>query len=201
MNVDLELPRSWRKFPDMPGLWELCERSLSLANAAERPAPAEWGAALEDLLDVLGATGTAARARAAQGDDRLARVMVARPAGRGPPFAGADSGDGTRRRRAAGPAPPGRSHLAVDKACSRPLGCRRVRAARCSRPGWPREQVARRTLQAWAAAHGLAVGLIRLPGRRLNGVRRLVGIAVLDLAAACLALFLVGMVVSPWIGL
>jgi len=62
-------------------------------------------------------------------------------------------------------------------------------------------QLVRRTLAAWAAAHGLAVRLVRLPGRRLNGLRRLVGIAVLDLAAGCLALFLVGMVVSPWIGL
>jgi len=39
------------------------------------------------------------------------------------------------------------------------------------------------------------------PAGALNGLRRLVGIAVLDLAAGCLALFLVGMVVSPWIGL
>jgi hypothetical protein len=56
-------------------------------------------------------------------------------------------------------------------------------------------------LAAWAAAHGLAVRQVRLPGRRSNGLRRLLGVAVLDLAAACLALFLVGMVVSPWIGL
>jgi hypothetical protein len=61
--------------------------------------------------------------------------------------------------------------------------------------------MARRTLAAWAAAHGLALHLVRLPGRRLNGLRRLVGVAVVDLAAACLGLFLVGMIVSPWIGL
>ena len=70
VNVDLELPRSWRKFPDMPGLWELCERSLSVVNAAGRPAPAEWAATLEDLLDVLGAAATGAgpgRPRATNG--------------------------------------------------------------------------------------------------------------------------------------
>jgi hypothetical protein len=59
----------------------------------------------------------------------------------------------------------------------------------------------RRTLGAWAAAHGLALRLVRLPGRRLNGVRRLGGVLVLDVAAGCVALFLVGMAVSPWIGL
>jgi hypothetical protein len=62
-------------------------------------------------------------------------------------------------------------------------------------------QMARRTLAAWGAAHGLALRLVRLPGRRLNGVRRLAGVLALDLAAACVALFLVGMAVSPWIGL
>ena len=92
VNVDLELPRSWRKFPDMPGLWEMCERSLSLVNAAERPAPAEWAAALEDLLDVLGAAGTApgpGRPRATNGPPG----MVAWPARCRPRLAGADGGD------------------------------------------------------------------------------------------------------------
>ncbi len=62
-------------------------------------------------------------------------------------------------------------------------------------------QMARRTLAAWAAAHGLALRLVGSPGRRLNGARRLAGVLVLDVAAACVALFLVGMAVSPWIGL
>ena len=200
VNVDLELPRSWRRFPDMPGLWELCERSLSLANAAERPAPAEWAAALEDLLDVLGATGTAARARAAQGDDRLSRSWSPAPPGvvpRSLALTAVTVPDVVVR--------PVLRHRAVATwQLIRPApalsGAGREGGSVLSAGLAPRE-VARRTLQAWAAAHGLAVGLIRLPGRRLNGVRRLVGIAVLDLAAACLALFLVGMVVSPWIGL
>ena len=57
VNVDLELPRTWRKLPDMPGLWELCERSLSLVNAGDRPLPAEWAVQLEELLGVLSAPG------------------------------------------------------------------------------------------------------------------------------------------------
>jgi hypothetical protein len=203
VNVDLELPRSWRKFPDMPGLWDLCERSLSLVNASDRPAPAEWAAGLEDLLDVLGAAGMAAQARAAQGDERTARA-----AGRGP------GGIASRPLAPAG--------ASVPDVVVRPvLGHRAVTTWQLIRPGpalsvtgregvgsalsgaaalTPR-QMARRTVTAWAAAHGLAVRLVRLPGRRVNGLRRLAGVVVLDVAAACLVLFLVGMAVSPWIGL
>jgi hypothetical protein len=200
VSVDLELPRSWRKFPDMPGLWELCERSLSLVNAAERPAPAEWAAALEDLLDVLGAAGTAARARAAQGDERPARSWSPGLPGvvpRSLALTAATVHDVVVR--------PVLRHRAVATwQLIRPApslsGAGREGGSGLSAGLTPR-QLVRRTLAAWAAAHGLAVRLVRLPGRRLNGLRRLVGITVLDLAAACLALFLVGMVVSPWIGL
>lgn len=202
VSVDLELPRSWRKFPDMPGLWELCERSLSLVNATERPAPAEWAAALEDLLDVLGAGGMAARARAAQGDERRASPGPAVQGGAPPRFLA-------------------RAAVTVPDVVVRPaLRHRAVATWQLIRPnpvlsGPGREggaglpgvsgltpgQMVRRTLGAWAAAHGLALRLVRLPGRRLNGVRRLGGVLVLDVAAGCVALFLVGMAVSPWIGL
>ena len=204
VNVDLELPRSWRKFPDMPGLWELCERSLSLVNATDRPAPDEWAAGLEDLLGVLGAAGMAAQARAAQGDERTSQ------AGASPPG------------RYCFPArSPGREATVPDVVVRPVLRHRAVTTWQLVRPGpglsvtgregggpvlsgaaalTPR-QMARRTVVAWAAAHGLAVRLVRSPGRRVNGLRRLAGVLVLDVAAACLVLFLVGMAVSPWIGL
>ena len=72
VNVDLELPRTWRKLPDMPGLWELCERSLSLVNAADRPRPRDWVVQLEELLGVISAAGLADSVRRAQGDPRPA---------------------------------------------------------------------------------------------------------------------------------
>jgi hypothetical protein len=53
----------------------------------------------------------------------------------------------------------------------------------------------------WGAAHRAAARWTRSPGRRAYGVRRLAGVLVLDLAAACVALFVVAMIVSPWIGL
>ena len=216
VNVDLDLPRSWRKFPDMPGLWEMCERSLSLVNAAERPTPAQWAAALEDLLDVLGATEMATRARAAQGDERPARPARsgAVPGSHGLGSQGLGSqglGLGALARTAV-TAPdvvvrPVVRHRAVATWQLTGAGPALPGAAGGRNPGLsgmaaltPR-QMAHRTLTTWAAAHGLAARLVRLPGRRLNGLRRLVGVLVLDVAAACVVLFLVGMAVSPWIGL
>ncbi len=203
VNVDLELPRSWRKLPDMPGLWDLCERSLSLVNATDRPAPDEWVAGLEDLLGALGAAGMAAQARAAQGDERTSQGARRRPGG-------------------IASRPLARGEATVPDVVVRPvLRHRAVTTWQLVRPGpglsvtgregggpvlsgaaalTPR-QMARRTVVAWAAAHGLAVRLVRSPGRRVNGLRRLAGVLVLDVAAACLVLFLVGMAVSPWIGL
>ncbi len=77
VNVDLELPRTWRKLPDMPGLWELCERSLSLVNAGDRPLPAEWVVQLEELLGVLSAQDLAASVREAQRDPKPAKSPAA----------------------------------------------------------------------------------------------------------------------------
>jgi hypothetical protein len=223
VNVDLELPRSWRRLADMPGLWELCERSLSVVDAAERPLPAQWAAALEDLLDVLGGAELAARARAAQGDERPARSpgracgagLQGRP---GLPGAGLENAG----LGGAGLGPSARMAASVPDVVVRPvLRHRAVATWQLIGPApalsgtgaggrgpalsgvaalTPR-QMARRTLTTWAAAHGLAARLVRRPGRRLHGLRRLTGVLALDAAAACVVLFLVGMVVSPWIGL
>jgi len=206
VNVDLDLPRSWRKFPDMPGLWEMCERSLSLVNAAERPTPAQWAAALEDLLDVLGATEMATRARAAQGDERPARPARggAVPGSQGPGLGALALTAVTVPDVVVRPVLRHRAVatwqlIGAGPALSGAAGGRNPGLSGMAAPT-PR-QMARRTLTTWAAAHGLAARLVRLPGRRLNGLRRLVGVLVLDVAAACGVLFLVGMAVSPWIGL
>ena len=59
----------------MPGLWELCERSLSLVNAADRPRPRDWVVQLEELLGVISAAGLAGSVRRAQGDPRPALAV------------------------------------------------------------------------------------------------------------------------------
>lgn len=207
VKVDLELPRSWRRLPDMPGLWDLCERSLSVVAAEGRPSPSEWAAALEELLGLMGAGDLAAQSRCAQGDAR--------------PSAGTfvPSGPGSLLSLSAG----------GPSASEQPVGVRDVEVTPVLRhrvaPTWrlvdarapagvgpgleglglatglsPR-QVLRRCGEAWAGAHQLAWRLLFSRGRRRHGLRRLAGVLVLDLAGACLVLFVAGMIVSPWIGL
>ena len=193
VSVDLELPRSWRRLPDMPRLWALCERSLSQSDPSSRAGPGEWAAELEELLEVMGAGTVAGRVREAQGDPRPSRL-----GGGGGEVAG-DISDVTlhvviRHRSAstwrlvdasgAGPSDPGEGFAGLGLAAG--LGPRAM-LSRCGR--------------AWASAHGLALRLLRSPGRRTDGFRRLVRVLLLDLAAACIVLFLVGEIVSPWIGL
>ncbi len=110
LNVDLELPRSWRKLPDMPGLWELCERSLSLVNAADRPAPAEWVASWKSYS-----------ASCRRGSWQGRPPSAGRPAARGSverrqrcrSSPRAAERDGPRRRRPPRSAPPGALDMAA----------------------------------------------------------------------------------------
>ncbi len=219
VNVDLELPRTWRKLPDMPGLWELCERSLSLVNAGDRPLPAEWVVQLEELLGVLSAQDLAASVREAQRDPKPARSpaangaralgapsvtvpdVVVRPvlrhrapstwrliSAREPLGVGGEVLSGTAGgQRSGGISPAGVAGGAG--------GLSAVAA-----PLTPRQMVAR-VMATWGAAHRAAARWARTPGRRAYGVRRLAGVLVLDVAAGCVGVFVIAMIISPWIGL
>jgi hypothetical protein len=219
VSVDLELPRSWRRLPDMAGLWEMCERSLSLVDVAGRPHPMEWSAHLEELLDVLGAGDLAAQVRAAQGDPRASSELSPAP---GPRPAGLATAHLATAHLAT-------AHLATARVTVPDVVVRPVLRQRAV-PTWqlingrgsaaiadpvgaaaaaggsavgglsPREFV-RRSMTAWGGAHRLALRLVRLPGRRGHGVRRLAGVLAIDLSAGCAIIFLTAMVVSPWIGL
>ena len=213
VDVDLELPRSWRRLPDMPALWRLCERSLSLLGHDRRPAPQEWAEALEAVLEVLGEGGLAAAVRHAQGDPGPQLAPGVPPAKTlSVPRSAAVPDVAVRpvlRRRTTSTwqlvsaRPPLGSP--VEAAAGRP-----VAALSAAGPGltglglstgltW--RQVARRVVTVWGGAHRLAIRLLRSPGRRAHGLRRLGGVLALDVAATCVVLFLVGMVVSPWVGL
>jgi len=214
VNVDLELPRSWRKVPDLPVLWELCERALSLAAVEGRPSPGEWAAELEHVLDVLSAPALGAAVREAQGDPRRARTAAANAnraeARRLPAVTVPDvTVRPVLRRR-----PP--STWQLISASGPPLGAggdvlgggRAATggswwAGRGAATGAPltSRQMVRRLLITWGGAHRVAVGWARSPGRRAYGLRRIAGVLVLDLAAACVVLFIFAMLVSPWIGL
>ncbi len=228
LNVDLELPRSWRKLPDMPGLWELCERSLSLVNTADRPAPAEWVSRLEELLAVLSAGELATAAREAQRDPRP-----------GTSSANGEGGAGLAHERPSVTVPdvvvrPVLRHRAPSTwqliSATPPLGVggevlSAVTAGTGGRgtggrivgigvgglggasvgasgpaPLTPRQMLAR-VMVLWGGAHRVAARWARSPGRRAYGFRRLAGVLVLDVAVACVAVFVVAMIISPWIGL
>jgi hypothetical protein len=197
VSVDLELPRSWRRLPDMPGLWELCERSLSLVNAAERPVPSEWSAHLEELLGLLGAADLAAAVRAAQGDPRTSLDARAGSAPARLTGASVTVPDvvvrPVLRNRAVS------TWQLIDVRPVAPVGDGPVVPG--STGGVSPREFARRTVAAWGSAHQLALRLVRSPGRRAHGVRRIAGVLAIDLSAACVVLFLSAMAVSPWIGL
>jgi hypothetical protein len=219
VNVDLELPRTWRKLPDMPGLWELCERSLSLVNAADRPLPAEWVVQLEELLGVLSAGDLAASVRQAQGDPRPATAPAdnRRPALESPSVTVPDvavrpvlrhRAPSTWRLISAG------EPLGVGgevwpgivggrrSAGMSPAGVGGGTSALSSTPApLTSRQMLARVMVTWGAAHRAAARWARTPGRRAYGVRRLAGVLVLDVAAGCVGVFVIAMIISPWIGL
>jgi hypothetical protein len=251
INVDLELPRSWRHLPDRTDLWRLCERALSIARAGERPSPAEWSGQLEELLDLLRASALAAQVRADQGDPRPSRAVAAAPVttlgarpGAGPARAQSRAQPRVMNQRAMPPLPAsGRLLVSAGTALAgdddvrnvpgagdvpdvvvrpvlrhrapstwqlinaRPLSAGTSLAGPGaggvvgSAPGPSVRQLLKRTTAAWGGAHRLAAQLVASRGRRWHGLRRTVGLLVLDLAAAAVAVFVFGMIVSPWIGL
>lgn len=187
--VDLELPRSWRRLPDMAWLWRLCERSLSVVGAEHRPAPSEWVAALRALLAELG--------QPVSGQAAGAGATVPVLAGEAPPDVEVRP---VLRHRA-----PSTWQLVRPERQTAPVGAGAHQGALAGLVGLPVganwRSVLRAALGIWAGAHRLAARLLARPGRRRHGARRLAGLLVFDLAAGCVALFLTGMVVSPWIGL
>lgn len=198
VDIDLELPRSWRKLPDMPALWALCERALSVAGADRRPSPAEWVAQLEELLDVLGASWLAAAVRQAQGDPRPGPSVAA--GGAGAPVAVPARAPDVVVRPVLRTRATSTWQLISPRPAEGPAG-EMVMSNIGPAASMSARQAARRGMALWAAAHRLALRMVRSPGRRATGLRRLVSMVVLDFAAAGLGLFMVAMAVSPWIGL
>ena len=217
VSIDLELPRSWRRLPDMPQLWELCERSLSVVDVPGRPSPAEWAAALEGLLSSMGCADLAGRVRQVQGDPSASQVtqggpnrpaveatvpdVVVRPvlkhrAASTWRLAGADGWV-----QATGAAGALVTSGAVAGATSSALGHAGQGLSGLGLAYLGPRQLLRRCGRAWGGAHRLAFRLLASPGRRADGLRRLARALFLDAVAACVVLFLIGEMVSPLIGL
>ena len=217
VSIDLELPRSWRRLPDMPGLWELCERSLSVVDVPGRPSPAEWAAALEELLSSMGCADLAGRVRQAQGDPRASQALQGGPQR---PVVAATVPDVAVRpvlkHRAASTwrlvSAPGWAQATGGAGTLVTSGAAAGATSAAQGPAGPGfsglglaylgpRQLLRRCGQAWGGTHRLAFRLLASPGRRADGFRRLVRALLLDAVAACVVLFLIGEMVSPLIGI
>ncbi len=251
--------------PDAP-LWELCGRGLSVSDPARRPPASAWLAALEAVLDALGAASVMRSVWAAQGGgapsaaaalqpwpgphDVVIRPVRAspRPAPRrtlvlstapgsswvrsGPLGAGATvsgpggGGPGSGGVGAAGGAVvprPGASGAGVTGPGGPLATSARVAGGSAwTGPGRPGSGVSAGAASAnglsppvgvqtraylaqagawWAALHRHMLRALWTSGHRVEGVRRLAACVVVDLVLALIGLFVVGMIVSPVLGI
>ena len=243
--VDFAVPRG--RFGEAllgPGapLWDLCERGLSMSDPAQRPAASAWVAALEAVLDMLGAAGVMRAVWAAQGGGSPSSGTALRPAEARPRHRGASdvvirpvlasprpaprwtlvpppapvapwrrpqavtvagigrSGSGAVM---AGPAPAGFSPAGLVSAGSASAGSSAVAGGpvagtRISAQAWAY------LMQAsswWAAFHRHTILALWTAGHRGQGLRHLALCVLLDVMVALVGLFVVGMIVSPILGI
>ncbi|HUJ65670.1 MAG TPA: hypothetical protein VLX59_09050 [Acidimicrobiales bacterium] len=201
--------------PDAP-IWRLCSTGLSVSDPGARPPASAWVAALEDLLDRVGAhhlleSVWAAQGGGAAGLERLeygpAGDVVIRPF-LGPPrpvprwtMVGAAT---------APPVLPWHRPAPVPTAFSAPGGGPMPPATPTgvagpiSGPGpvlpvaWAH---ARRGLAWWVALHRETFRALIVTGGRAYGVRSLLLCALVDFLLAVVGLFLVAMLVAPVLGI
>jgi len=193
--VDFDVPEAARHLPSLrrgAPLWAICAAGLSLQRSA-RPPAATWVDTLEAVLGEMAAdTGT----------DLAAQVRGAQDGTVGEP---------------AQPSVPARARPpAVRDVVVRPVAATaRTQAWRVamSRPADAAEEVDLRSTSAqirrqlrysavwWWIAHRRMVGMLLSRRTYFKGLRRLVFLAFVDVALASAGLFLVAMVVSPFLGI
>jgi hypothetical protein len=188
--IDFDVPSAARYLPNLrrgAPLWALCSAGLSLQRSA-RPEPAAWVDVLEAVLADMG-SDLAAQVRGAQDG-------VASP------------GEETT---AVAPFP-----VVVRDVVVRPVASTaRTQAWRVATTRPAEQEEVEETLTAnaqlrrqlrysavwWWIAHRRMVRLIVARGSRRRGVRRMAFLAVVDFALGCTALFLLAMIVSPFLGI
>jgi hypothetical protein len=210
--IDFDVPEVARHLPSLrrgAPIWGLCAAGLSMKRSG-RPAAATWAAALEVVLDDLArelGTDLGQRVRSAQ--DGCAAEATA------------DSRDSWDRRegwdRGAPPAPPAPAVLhSVSDVIVRPVAqSARTQAWRVAstKPAEGEEETELLTTNAqirrqlrysavwWWIAHRRMFRLLVGRGTHLKGARRLVFLFLVDFALACAALFVLAMIVSPFLGI
>jgi hypothetical protein len=214
ITVDFALPAG--RFGEAllgPGapLWALCERGLSMADPGGRPPAAEWVAALEAVLDTLGAAEVMRSVWAAQGGG------VPSPAHE--PARSSPQTEVAIRPVLASPRPAPRWTLVPPLAPVAPWRwAPRPAAASVTSAALSRGPVARPAAggapvaaQGWAyvvqavawlvAIHRHAAITLWTSGHRADGLRRLALCGAVDLVVAVVGLFVVAMIVSPVLGI
>jgi hypothetical protein len=214
LHIDFEVPpwaaRARSLDPDAP-VWDLCERSLGVARPEDRPPASSWAAALEEILDDLGAMRTVRAVWAAQGGgtpgptpprprapaerDPAVRVrpVVSEPRSRqwrrvAPiPASGATGVGGPGASRAAGFTPL--------RAAGVPAAAAAVAGAGPSVGAQFRVGL-RRAVVAWLRVHRRMIRSLATRGSRGVGAARLAACAGLDLFLMLWALFILGAVAA-----
>lgn len=222
MVIDFEIP-PWGRRAQRLGrdaeVWDVCGRALGVRDPESRPQASEWVRVLEATLRDVGAGGLVDAVSGAQGD---ARPAVADPGGGAAgsvAVANAAARVGERdvivrpvtaevrpeHWHRTGPSPP---PWAPDRGPVAPMAPSLVGAAASplvAAPSPPVAQQVKKNLRMawrwWLLTHRRTARALRSPGRRRRGLRRLAFCAVTDFAAACVALFLVAMIVSPFLGI
>jgi hypothetical protein len=223
LHIDFEVP-PWalraRSLDMGAALWDLCERSLGVAEPGDRPPASSWAAALEQVLDDLGAMRTVRAVWSAQGGGMPGPTPPVPPHGARRavdvtvrPVIAAARSEQWRRVTAAAPVAPvqggGRGAAVfvpnVPRRPGAPAPTGSPAPARTGasglRPGSPFREGVARAVRAWLAMHRRMVASLLARGSRGAGLARLVACAVLDVVVLLWALFLVGVFVGAFLKL
>ena len=202
VTIDFAVPSPLFRHPLLgPGapVWDLCARGLSVSRARDRPSADAWVAALEAVLDSLGAAEVMRSVWAAQGGGRPAAAARIASA---PPW------DVVIRPVPAAPRPrPRPAVVPVDTPAMLPW--HRPAAAvvapdpaAAPNPFLPIAAAQlRKAIAWWLQLHRHALAELMSADRRAAGVMAFGLCAVLDAVVGLVALFAVAMIVSPVLGL
>ncbi len=220
MIIDFEIP-PWGRRAQRLGrdaeVWDVCSRALGVRDPEGRPDAAEWVRVLEVTLRDVGAAGLIDAVCATQGGSPK---TVPDPGGATAAVAVAPAQGGLRdvivrpvtaevRPEHWRPAPTTAASWSPDRRAVAPMATSvigaPVGASPVMAPSPPVTEQVKKNLRAawrwWLLTHRRTARTLRSPGRRRRGLRRLAFCAATDFAAACLALFLVAMIVSPFLGI
>lgn len=202
ITIDFAVPSPLFRHPLLaPGapVWDLCARGLSVSQPDGRPLAADWVAALEAVLDSLGAA------------DVMRSVWLAQGGGRPSPSANlpaAGPGDVIIRPVPAAPRPaPRPAVVPVDSPAMLPWHRPAALVAPpdpgpAPSPFLPVAAVQlRKAISWWLGLHRRTLADLASRSHRGSGVRALGLCAIVDVVVGLIALFAVAMIVSPVLGL